>query len=336
MSNIVYISVIVILLISLMAMGQAMGIDVTVIDQNGVAKTVYQPGDEIRLKITPRQSPYRGVIAVSMIDPSGAATQPIPPVNLCHGVSTEQTVRIMQVTPQTPQGDYTVYVSEYDCANNLRGQTQRQFKVGQPPSPLPPSPPPPTAPDYTPIIIAAAIAVAIVAVAAIVSMRRREERPPTPPPQPPPYPTPPPSPPPTSPITPPPTQPSPPPTQPPTKLLPSGGGGIGQGGTIVGTPLAFLELPNGQSLPIASVSREFGRDDFINIMGKDMAQYISSRHFRIYFSAGQWYVEDLNSTNGTLVDGQQIKGKGPVPIKPGSVISPAGVIKLTFRPQIQQ
>lgn len=340
-------ALILIMTLPMLLYAQAMGIDVAVVDQNGVVKTSFNIGDEVRLKITPRQSPYMGVIAVTLVDPNGVATQPITPVNLCNGVYTEQTVRILKIEPQTPQGEYTVYVTEFDCAGNQKGQDQRQFRVGAGGSAQPILPPPSPAPDYTPLIIAAVVAVVMVAVAAAVAMRRRrEEERITPPP--PTYPPPPPPSPPPAPAAPPPGSVSasaPPATAPPsspggTAVLPRAGGTAVlppsqrtavAGGTMVGTPFAYLDLPNGQSIPIVSTSREFGRDDFVNFISRDVAQFISSRHFRIYHIGGQWYVEDLGSTNGTQVDGQEIKGRGPVPIRNGSVISPAGVVKLTFR-----
>lgn len=36
--------------------------------------------------------------------------------------------------------------------------------------------------------------------------------------------------------------------------------------------------------------------------------YVSSRHLRIYFEAGRVYVQDLNSRNGTLVNGKRLIG----------------------------
>jgi hypothetical protein len=36
-------------------------------------------------------------------------------------------------------------------------------------------------------------------------------------------------------------------------------------------------------------------------------------------------------THGTLLNSQQNKGKGPQPLKPGYVISPAGVVDLVFK-----
>jgi pSer/pThr/pTyr-binding forkhead associated (FHA) protein len=34
--------------------------------------------------------------------------------------------------------------------------------------------------------------------------------------------------------------------------------------------------------------------------------YSSTRHARVFLSDGQWWVEDLGSTNGTYLDGQRI------------------------------
>ena len=40
--------------------------------------------------------------------------------------------------------------------------------------------------------------------------------------------------------------------------------------------------------------------------------YVSRKHARIFFSEGKWYIEDLNSTNGTIVNNEDIRGKGSV------------------------
>jgi len=48
--------------------------------------------------------------------------------------------------------------------------------------------------------------------------------------------------------------------------------------------------------------------------------YVSRRHARVFFKDGEWYIEDLNSTNGTIVDNEDIRGKGPKKIGDGSEI----------------
>lgn len=102
-------------------------------------------------------------------------------------------------------------------------------------------------------------------------------------------------------------------------------------GTIPLIALAKLEGPGGKELIIADVERIFGRSDFEQFLPWDAARTISRRHFRIFYRAGRWYIEDLNSTNGTIVNGEDIRGKGPRPVKDGDMISPAGVVNLVFR-----
>jgi pSer/pThr/pTyr-binding forkhead associated (FHA) protein len=60
-------------------------------------------------------------------------------------------------------------------------------------------------------------------------------------------------------------------------------------------------------------------------------EYISRRHFIIKFENGQYYVEDQNSTNGTRLNGTEIKGKGKYRLDNGDQIAVADVITLTFK-----
>ncbi|MET1159881.1 MAG: FHA domain-containing protein [Thermoprotei archaeon] len=54
--------------------------------------------------------------------------------------------------------------------------------------------------------------------------------------------------------------------------------------------------------------------------------YVSRRHARIFFRDGDWFIEDLDSTNGTILNKENIKGKGPQKIDNNSEI----VIGLTI------
>ena len=42
--------------------------------------------------------------------------------------------------------------------------------------------------------------------------------------------------------------------------------------------------------------------------------YASARHARLVPRAGQWFVEDLGSTNGTYLDRAKVTGPTPVPL----------------------
>jgi adenylate cyclase len=46
-------------------------------------------------------------------------------------------------------------------------------------------------------------------------------------------------------------------------------------------------------------------------------QGVSRPHARIWSEGVQYWIEDLNSINGTTVDGKPIKGKGKIPLEPG-------------------
>jgi len=95
--------------------------------------------------------------------------------------------------------------------------------------------------------------------------------------------------------------------------------------------VAKLELPDGRALPITSVRQTFGRNDFATYVTPEIANTISRNHFTIYFRGGEFYIEDVGSTNGTLLNNKEIRGLGPHVIKNGDVISPAGILSLRFR-----
>lgn len=75
-------------------------------------------------------------------------------------------------------------------------------------------------------------------------------------------------------------------------------------------PLAGTTIPLGQSAVV------LGRAPGSTLVLDD--DYSSSRHARVFPQAGQWYVEDLGSTNGTFVGEQRITG--PVLMSPGTAV----------------
>ncbi|HEY3416139.1 MAG TPA: FHA domain-containing protein [Armatimonadota bacterium] len=62
---------------------------------------------------------------------------------------------------------------------------------------------------------------------------------------------------------------------------------------------------------------EFGRDASCTVsIPKNI---VSKRHARLYLRNGQWLVEDLGSTNGTLLNGQPVTQ--PQPVAPGDYLT---------------
>lgn len=50
-----------------------------------------------------------------------------------------------------------------------------------------------------------------------------------------------------------------------------------------------------------------GRNKSCDIVLRE--KYISGEHVRIWFEKGEWYLEDLGSRNGTVINDQKIRGK---------------------------
>lgn len=91
------------------------------------------------------------------------------------------------------------------------------------------------------------------------------------------------------------------------------------------TPELVLATKDGRAVYRVGAYRVFGRSDFL---WHPKYIYISRRHFAVLYEAGGYYVEDLGSTNGTFLNGADIRGMGRVPLKPGDVIDVAGVVQL--------
>lgn len=49
--------------------------------------------------------------------------------------------------------------------------------------------------------------------------------------------------------------------------------------------------------------------------------YVSSTHARLDFNSGRWTITDLDSTNGTFINGEQIAPNTPTPFSKGDIIT---------------
>ena len=81
------------------------------------------------------------------------------------------------------------------------------------------------------------------------------------------------------------------------------------------TRLVVTEGPlRGTTLPLTTSAILIGRAPSCTLVLDD--DYSSSRHARIFPSGGQWFVEDLGSTNGTFLGTHRVEE--PTPVPPGA------------------
>ncbi len=68
----------------------------------------------------------------------------------------------------------------------------------------------------------------------------------------------------------------------------------------------------GTTIPLTGATITIGRaHDSTLVLDEDVA---SARHARLVHHNGQWFIEDLESTNGTYLDRTKVTSPMPVPI----------------------
>lgn len=101
---------------------------------------------------------------------------------------------------------------------------------------------------------------------------------------------------------------------------------------------AKLLLPNNNEIALTEAIKMIGRSDFERVLSSESLKYISrvvadqgKFHLRTSFENGKFYIEDVNSANGTKLNGADIKGKGKQELKDNDKIEVAEVTTLTFK-----
>jgi len=93
---------------------------------------------------------------------------------------------------------------------------------------------------------------------------------------------------------------------------------------------ARLKIVGDGEIPLSTGDRAIGRGDFDQVnIGKDL-QFVSKQHVFLSFKNGKYYIEDRNSSNGTKLLGDEIRGKGKFELKDGYIIILADAVQLIF------
>ncbi|MGA2157758.1 MAG: FHA domain-containing protein [Dehalococcoidia bacterium] len=101
--------------------------------------------------------------------------------------------------------------------------------------------------------------------------------------------------------------------------------------SIVEVPPAKLTMPDGSEILLLGNSRSFGRHDFDKFLPQDSVSYISRQHINIWYENDRYYIEDRSSTNGTRVNGMEIKGTGRRALDDGDTIDLADKLTISFK-----
>ena len=105
-------------------------------------------------------------------------------------------------------------------------------------------------------------------------------------------------------------------------------------GTFVTTPVeaglpAKFALPGGTTIPVTG--RPLGRRDFQALTPPEKVAFISRQHILVTYENSQYQIEDLGSTNGTKLNGSEIRGDGRHVLENGDMIELAGKVSITFK-----
>ena len=95
-----------------------------------------------------------------------------------------------------------------------------------------------------------------------------------------------------------------------------------------GLPAKFVSA-GGSTMPVTG--KPLGRRDFQTLTSPDKAELISRKHILVTYENSQYQIEDLNSTNGTKLNGSEIRGTGKHTITSGDTVELAGALNLIFK-----
>ncbi len=128
-----------------------------------------------------------------------------------------------------------------------------------------------------------------------------------------------------------PPPPTPTPTPPKGERLRETVHGVSAAPRPTGAPLASFLVRGGalkgQRLSVKTPVVNIGRADYNDLVLPD--ESVSTTHAKLQRREGVWILVDLDSTNGTFIDGDQIKGEAP--LAPGATVR-FGDVSLVFEP----
>jgi len=94
--------------------------------------------------------------------------------------------------------------------------------------------------------------------------------------------------------------------------------------------LAKLVFSNDMELIIKEYEKTFGREDFLGVALADNLLFIGKEHFKISRMDDGYYIEDLETKNGTILNGEDITGLGKQKLVNGDEILVAKTLDIRY------
>jgi hypothetical protein len=93
---------------------------------------------------------------------------------------------------------------------------------------------------------------------------------------------------------------------------------------------AKLVLPNNNNIIVDGAERTMGREDFVGIFATDKLLFIGKDHFKITKENGCFFIQDLKTKNGTMVNGEILKSKEKRMLNDGDEIVIAQTMNIKY------
>ncbi|MGC1123062.1 MAG: zinc ribbon domain-containing protein [Candidatus Methanofastidiosia archaeon] len=114
-------------------------------------------------------------------------------------------------------------------------------------------------------------------------------------------------------------------------LMPASGPVPAPPPTPAAPSIAKLVLPGAAEIPIPASGKTIGRADFIKHVSPEEAKFVSREHLKIVSEYGKYYIIDEGSTNGTRLNGTEIKELGRKELTNNDKIVLGDAITLRFQ-----
>lgn len=94
--------------------------------------------------------------------------------------------------------------------------------------------------------------------------------------------------------------------------------------------MAQLILPNNNNIIVNGAEKIIGREDFLGVVTSDRLYFIGKDHFKITRKEEKFYIQDLNTKNGTTINGIPLKSNQMHRLDDGDEIILAKSLKIKY------